>query len=107
MATRTKKKQGTHILPLEGELTIYNAAELKPSLIEALHKGQEMEIDVSKISEMDTAGLQLLLLTKREAVNQNKPLRLINHSDAVLELINLYNMAEYFGDPIILKHKSD
>jgi anti-anti-sigma factor len=107
MATRSKTKQGIQRLKLEGEMTIYNAAEMKASLTDTLHKCQEMEIDVSKVSEMDTAGVQILLLTKREAGNHNKSLRVVNHSDAVLELFNLYHVAEYFGDPIVLKHKSD
>jgi anti-sigma B factor antagonist len=56
---------------------------------------------------MDSAGLQLLLLAKREAGNQNKSLRLVNHSEAALEIFNLYHMAEHFGDPIVLRRNGN
>ena len=105
MASKTKTKNGIHRLPLEGEMTIYNAAEMKARLIEAIDNHKELEIDLARITEMDSAGFQLLLLAKREAGNQKKSLRLSNHSEACLELINLYHTAEFFGDPIILKRK--
>ena len=106
MATDSKSKKGIHRLKLEGEMTIYNAAKMKISILTALQKNKEVEIDLAKINEVDSAGLQLLLLAKREAGNHNKPLRLINHSDATLEIFNLYHMAEHFGDPIVLRRKS-
>ena len=107
MTTRSKTKNGIRRLKLEGEMTVYNASVMKTTLIDTLQKCREMEIDLSKVNEIDSAGFQLLLLTKREAAKHNKSLRLINHSDAALEVFNLYQMAEYFGDPIVLKHKSD
>lgn len=87
----------------EGEMTIYNAAALKATLQDALHKNKEIEIDLSKVSEIDTAGLQLLLLAHRAAGSRQKPLRLVNYSAATLELMHLYQMAEHFGDPALVK----
>ena len=48
------------------------------------------------------AGFQILLLTKREALKAGKTVRLTGHSKAVTELIDLYNMAGYFGDPMLI-----
>lgn len=107
MASKFKSKNGIHRLKPEGEMTVYNAASMKTSLMQALHNCKEMEIDLAEVSEMDSAGFQLLLLAKREAGNLNKPLRLMNHSEAALEVINLYHMAGHFGDPIVLKRKGD
>ena len=104
MATKTRNKAGLKRIKIENEMTIYNAADIKSSLFDALNKCKELELDLSKVSEMDSAGIQLLLLAKREAVNLNKQLRLTNHSDAALELLNLYQLADHFGDPIVLKH---
>ena len=39
MATRSKTKQGIQRLKLEGEMTIYNAAEMKASLTDTLAYG--------------------------------------------------------------------
>lgn len=85
-----------------GEMTIYHAAEMKGELLRCLGRGTEVEINLSEVSEMDTAGFQLLLLAKREAANAGKPLRLVAHSPATLEVLDLFNMASYFGDPVMM-----
>jgi anti-sigma B factor antagonist len=107
MASDTKRKKGIHRLKLEGEMTIYNALALKSSILAELLNNREVEIDLASVNEMDSAGLQLLLLAKREADNHNKLLRLINHSEATLELFNLYHIAEHFGDPIVLRRNAN
>ena len=72
-----------------GEMTIYHAAELKPVLLGALDQSDEIEIDLSGVSEIDTAGVQLLMLMKREAVATDKKLTLSGHSPAVLDVFEL------------------
>lgn len=52
-----------------------------------------------------TAGFQILLLTKREALKASKTVRLTAHSKSVTELLDLYNMASYFGDPMVIPAK--
>ena len=89
-------------LNLAGEMTIYNAAELKPALLHALDEGKEIEIDLAGISEMDTSGVQLLMLMKREAVVAGKALKLARHSPAVLEVFELLRLGNWFGDPQLL-----
>lgn len=84
------------------DMTIYNAAAQKQMLLDALAGCDELDIDLSQVSEMDTAGFQILLLTKRTAVKANKTMRLSAHSKAVTELLDLYNMASYFGDPMVI-----
>ena len=105
MATRRKPKNSAYQLRLVGEMTIYNAVETKERLMTALQQHQETEVDLAKVTEMDSAGFQLLLLAKREAAAQDKTLRLVNHSDATLDIINLYHMAGHLDDPIVLKRK--
>lgn len=87
---------------MAGEMTIYHAAEIKGELLPCLDCGTEVEIDLSDVSEMDTAGFQLLLLLKREAANTGKLLRLVAHSPATLEVLDLFNMASHFGDPVMM-----
>ena len=105
MAVTSRRKTKVHRLKLEGEMSIYNAVETKERLMTALQQHQETEIDLAKVTEMDSAGFQLLLLAKREAAAQDKTLRLVNHSDATLDIINLYHMAGHLDDPIVLKRK--
>jgi len=85
-----------------GEMTIYHATEMKEALLPCVARCREMEINLSGVIEMDTAGFQLLLLAKREAAAAGKPLRLVAHSPATLEVLDLFNMASYFGDPVVI-----
>ncbi len=81
-----------------GEMTIYNVSEQKNKLIEFLSSAIELQVDLSAVTEIDSAGLQLLLWLKQEVTN----LKLINHSQAVVNVFQLLNLAMYFGDPIVL-----
>jgi len=98
----TEQRGSTRALRLEGELTIYAAAAVKAALLEALSDAVEVELDLAGVTEIDTAGVQLLIAAKREADATATPLRLVGHSAAVLELIELYDLAGGFGDPLVL-----
>lgn len=87
---------------LEGEMNIYHVNTLKDRLLDALDGPSPLEMDLSGITELDTAGLQLLILAKREAARRDKTLRFTAHSPAVLEVVDLCNLSGLFGDPVVL-----
>ncbi len=89
-------------LRIEGEMTIYSAAEHKAQILDHLEAYQELELDLSGVEEMDSAGLQILLLLKRECERAGHGLRLSNHSRAVFEVLELLNMQAHFGDPVVI-----
>lgn len=93
---------GAARLMIDGEMNIYNALEVKEQLIAAVRGGDTLELDLSHVSEIDTAGLQLLLLAKQESARLDKTLHIIAHSDPVRELIDFYNVAAFFGDPVVI-----
>lgn len=86
----------TSLLRIEGELSIYRAAELKHALLAPLKKSAVLEVDLSAVTELDTAGVQLLMLAKKSAQERKHQLRLVAHSPAVLEVLTLLNLASYF-----------
>ncbi|WP_372627520.1 lipid asymmetry maintenance protein MlaB [Arsukibacterium sp.] len=92
----------TPLLVIEGELSIYTVAELKPQLCRLIQQHNDITLDLSAVSEIDGAGLQLLIAAKREAADYRHSLHLNNHSPAVLEALDLCNMAAFFGDPLII-----
>lgn len=102
MEISVQHTNGRCAVALGGELTIYAAAELKENLIGAVGECAEMEINLSAVSDIDTAGLQVLVLAKRHAAASNKALHLVGHSRPVMELIELYDMAALFGDPVVI-----
>lgn len=83
---------------LSGELTIYTAGEIKLRFA-ALPAGGTLDVDLSGISEIDSAGLQLMLLLKKKPDTE---IRFVHHSAAVLRLVDLANLAGALGDPVIL-----
>ncbi len=98
MAARKKSSP----LRLEGEMTIYNAAETKLRLMEAVGRSAHLDVDLSVVTELDTAGLQLLILAKQEAARQGKTLRYVDHSPVVQEALDFCNLTGRFGDPVVL-----
>lgn len=82
----------TRPLAVEGELTIYRAAELKPQLL-ALPPGEgAVGVDLGQVTDIDTAGVQLLLLAHREARAVSRPWRLVAASAAVQEALTLLGL---------------
>lgn len=89
-------------MKIEGELTIYRASELCVALQAALLQPGDLEIDLSEVSEMDSAGVQLLMAAKRAAQASQRQLRLTAHSPAVLEVFETLDLAAHFGDPLVM-----
>lgn len=100
--TTQTTSDGATRLRIDGDLTIYHAAEIKQHLIDGLRAGPVLELDLSHVGEMDTAGFQLLALAKRESKKTGNALRIVGHSPAVLEGIEFFNMAAFFGDPLVI-----
>jgi anti-anti-sigma regulatory factor len=90
-------------LRIEGELTIFRAMELKPVL---LATPLVEEIDLSGVTEIDTAGVQLLMLAKKTALAAQRDVRLVAHSPAVIEVFELLNVAAYFGDHLVMESRT-
>jgi len=91
---------------LGASFTIYEAAEAKALLLAALVKSEILEVDLSRVDRIDTAGVQLLILLKREAVAAGKQMRITQHSTGSIGAIDGYNLGPYFGDPVVLSSQA-
>ena len=89
-------------LSLAEDLTIYHALDQKTHLLDALAMSDELELDLQQVGEIDTAGLQLLLLLKKEAQRTHKKVSIIAHSQAVRAVIDFCNLAAELGDPLVI-----
>lgn len=89
-------------LVIDGPLSIYNAAEHMGRLINALAAATALDVDLSGVEDIDTAGLQLLLLLKREGQRTGKAVRIVGHSPAVRSVIDFCGLASHFGDPMVI-----
>lgn len=90
-------------LRIEGEFTIYRAMELKAVLFA---EPPVTEIDLSGVTEFDSSGLQLLMLAKKAALAQGRTLTLVGHSEAVIDVFELLDVAGYFGDLLVMGSRS-
>lgn len=93
-------------LSLAGELTIYTAAGHKDQLLALVQAADESMLDLSGVTEVDSAGLQLLIMSKVEAERIGHKIEFVNHSDAVIETIELCNLSSLFDDPVILSESA-
>ncbi len=89
----------TNTLRIEGEFTIFRAMELKPVL---LATPLVDEVDLSGVTDLDTAGVQLLMLLKKTALAQQRDIKLVAHSPAVIEVFELLNVVAHFGDHLLM-----
>ncbi len=103
MNSSTQSPNSQQRIAIEGELNIYTASEWKKRLDDLIGQDGNLELDLGAVQELDTAGLQLLIMAKREATARNRQLSLSNHSQAVLEVFELCGVAAFFGDPILLQ----
>ena len=77
---------------VSGEMSIYTAAELKDKLLAVAAGRRHVGLDLSAVSEFDSAGVQLLALLQRGAV-AGPAVRIVRASDCVRELLDLYRLS--------------
>lgn len=89
------------LLRIDGELTIYRAAELAAAMktaLAAVADGGALDLDLSGVAEMDSAGVQLLLAARRSAAESGRALRLVARSAAVDDVIAILQLTTLLGD---------
>jgi anti-anti-sigma factor len=89
--------EGMTHMTVQGEMTIYSAAELAALWLPWLTDAQSWQLDLAGVAEMDGAGLQLLLLAQRELSAAGASLHLIAQSPAVQQVLNLCQLTMQFG----------
>lgn len=82
-----------------GPLNIYEAASFKRGLVGIIRDAvsfASVEMDLSEVSELDTTGVQLLVLARREVLSMGKGLRVTAASAAVAAAFEIYNLKGLF-----------
>lgn len=104
MAGQIKTDAKIFQMSIEGELTISRSAELKELILPLItsHEEIEIEIDLSHVSEIDAAGVMLMISARLEARQNKKTLRFVGHSGQVTEAVDFCDLSTFFGDPIVI-----
>lgn len=82
--------EGARHIAVSGEMTVYTAAECHKRLLELLPLTVETRVDLSGVTEMDTAGMQLVAGLQREAAVRGVAFAITAHSPATRELLGLF-----------------
>ncbi len=85
---------------LNGEMTIFQADELF-SLLKPLVDNKDLTLDAGNVNEMDSSAVQILLVVRHALKANGQELTLVNHSDAVLDIMAVMGMSGCFNDPVL------
>ena len=101
MARKIETGEEVFRFSLEGEVTKRMVGELREAIFPAITSDlaieTEIEIDLSRVSEIDFAGLLLMLEIKLTARARGKAIRFIEHSKPTAEIMKLSGLADFFG----------
>lgn len=93
-------RSAPHTLHVSGELDIYRAQALKDELLTALAAGSStLILDLSAVTALDSAGVQLLLAARAHATAAGGALRLQAPSAAVNEVLACLGLSAHFAPP--------
>lgn len=76
---------------LTGEWTIHAIAQQREAMLALVNDGH-IEFDTSGVTDMDSAGLQLLLSAQRSVALQGQELKLMQLSNAVKSVLTVYGL---------------
>jgi anti-anti-sigma factor len=83
-----------------GEIDIYSGAELRDELLRVLRRrGAQLILDLHEVTFMDSAGIEVLLATRRRAQLEGGWVRLVRASPCVWRMITLAGLQREFAPP--------
>lgn len=95
ITTREGVDGSATVLCIAGAMTIYEAAQARDRLLAALPGGTAVVVDLSGVAEIDTAGIQLLVMLAREARRRGCALRFAPRSEAVNDAFERLDLSRY------------
>jgi len=93
-----------NIAPVVGELLkhyhafIETVRRMPKIVLSSVAGGDALELDLSEVTEMDSAGVQLLMAAKKTAVASGSELRITGRSPAVSEVFQTLRLEAHFAD---------
>lgn len=93
----SNKRSGLCRLGISGDMTIYSAEEMIQAFLPYLDDYKAFELDLSAVNEIDSAGIQLLLLFDRKSRQAKKKTCLSGLCETVAEVLNIYRLNERFN----------
>lgn len=90
MEIRIDERDGCCRMHIAGELVAAATHTVREAILSVVSRCERVEIDLSGVSRIDPAGLDLMLLVKRAA---GRRLNFIGHSQAILQVLDATSAA--------------
>jgi len=94
----TQKRNNSTEIVISGELTIYCAMDTYQQYIQNITLKDLVTIKLSGVNEIDTAGMQLLILLIKEINQRKASYKIASSSNSIDEYATLFNLQHYFVD---------
>ena len=85
------EKNGIQALICNGSMTIYTVKDLKKDLMKKMTGYPALNLDLKGVTEIDTAGFQLIIFVRQEADRLGKKVRITDVSREISSLFVQYN----------------
>ena len=86
---------------LREELNISSVAEDRDHLVQLLSPDGELELDLGGVTEIDTAGVQLLVALRKEAERMGCVCHLAGSDEAVREAFGTLGLGHLLDEPLV------
>ena len=94
----TQKRNNCTEVSISGELTIYCAMEVFQQHFQKIKLKELTLLKLGDISEIDTAGVQLLIMLIKIISEQNSRYQVTSLGEALTDYSNLFQLNRYFVD---------
>lgn len=96
--TTTAASDATDVLAIGPEVTVAHAAELRERLLAAIADGRtSLGLDLSDVTDFDSAGVQLLLAARRTLSERGGALTIDRASSTVRGALEVFGLAVPLG----------
>ena len=69
-------------------ISIFNCIEVQEELLQYVGDNEKCQIDAARLTDLDTAGLQLLISLKKHCDSNNLSFEIFNMQEPILTLLN-------------------
>jgi anti-anti-sigma factor len=80
-------------LQVSGAVTVAQVGRLKEQLVQSMVQAEMVLVDLSRVSQVDIAGLQLLCAAHRDACTRGKVLKLCGGNERFRDLVSAAGFA--------------
>jgi anti-anti-sigma factor len=96
MTIKINKSKNHCTIKIDGDLTIYQMAEYHGQLVEKCNSATSATVELSDDSELDAAGIQLLISLQKQLQAAGGDLTLQTTGEQSTKVIEMFNLSRQF-----------